>query len=581
MIGTVVANRYEVIRDKGGDGVFDTFQGREKSSGKDVFIRSVKPEVLGDSEFLAELGSVVASLRAVKHQGVERILAFERSDDQAVLVAEYFEGSSLENRLRRLANFSVPVAVKVAIEICEALGDLHKAGIVHGDISPQTIFTTQNEQVKLVSPGFWKAYSHSEKAARAKVRQMAPYLAPEVTAGSMPSELSDVYAVGVLLWQMLAGRVPYHGDSPASIAAKHASGDYPSLRTEIPAVPEALDKVIQKAMEKNPLHRYVTVQRLLSDLRTVQDALRFGRPLSWPLKHETGEVEETKVAPTLNAVDAEPKDEPDPKKKRKEKDVSDSLPLWLSGLVYLMSTLVLVIIGAWVFFNLQKPKTLVVPDLVGKSADIAREELQSMQLELRVLREQTSDTHPRGAIISLAPAAGAEIKEGSKVNAIVSSGSRFVDLPDFRGMELSEVRELIAELNLRLEQTDIEYVRDRELPKNFVLSQTPEPLLKVERYTRVKLTLSNGNERVRGSSNTNTPHQRIFELVMPDEVEGAVEVKVEVTDGRGRRTLYENNHFARDDISFDMTLYGDSALFRVFFDGELATTYSEDLEEEE
>lgn len=580
MIGSVLGGRYEVVREAESDGIFDGYKGFDKASGQDVYLRAVKAEVF-DADFAASLGDVVMSLDGIRHNGIERIHGIERSPDQAVLVSDYFEGASLETRLRRLAHLSVPLAVEMAIEVCEALAPLHAADIVHGDVSPKTVFVTKADSVKLTAPGFWKAYSHSEKAARMKVRDMSVYLAPEVSAGAMPSALSDIYAVGILLWQLIGGRPPYTGDSPVAVAAKHASQPYPSLRAVMPAVPEALDKLIEKATSKNPLHRYVSVQMLLHDLRQVQDALRFGRPLTWPLSKDSQELE-SKVAPELNALDAKPQDGPVGKQKRaKERDVSDALPVWLSSLVYVMSALILVVLGAWVFFNLQRPKSLTVPDLIGRSVDEARQELKEQDLKLREVERQASDQFAKDTIISLAPAPGEDVKQFSYIDAVVSSGSRFVELPDLRGRPLSEVRQMLNELDLKLEAQDIDYQRDRELPRDVVLEQLPEPLSKVERFTRIRLTLSNGNERVDGGSGRIEVRAQEFKMVVPTSLEGDVEVRVDVTDENGTRTIYEARHRGGDEILEEITIYGDSALFRVFFDGTLAKTETKSFVEEE
>jgi serine/threonine-protein kinase len=138
----------------------------------------------------------------------------------------------------------------------EAVSALHASGIVHGDISAKTVVATSADSIKVTVPGLWRAYGISSRAAVAALRAMSPYLAPEVTAGAMPTFQSDIYAMGVLLWQLLTGRLPYPGDTPSSVAVKHATAPYPSLRSVTNSVPMPLDKIVEKAMAKEPSARY-------------------------------------------------------------------------------------------------------------------------------------------------------------------------------------------------------------------------------------------------------------------------------------------------------------------------------------
>ncbi len=582
MIGTVVGGRYSLTKEAESDGVFLGFKGVDQTTNRDIFARMIRPEAEGDGGIVSTLTDIVANLKGVRHNGIEKVIGVFEEGEHFYLVSEAFEGISIESRLRKLANLSVPVAVGMAIEIAEALEIVHEADIVHGDISPRTVFSQANDKAKLVTVGFWKAYAYSNTAARVKAREMGPYLAPEVTAGSMPSVGSDIYAVGVLLWQMLAGRPPYSAESVSSLAAKHSSQEYPSVRSVVPAVPVALDKVIEKAMSKNPLHRYGSVRSLLDDLKIIQDGLRFGRPLAWPLRPDSGEEVQVKIAPELNVVDSELVEEEEvakKKKRRRDAEVSDSLPMWLSGLVYLSLTMMIIVVGVWIFFNIQKPKSQLMPDLIGKPVEEARKELEKMDVKLRIARLESSNEHPKDVIISLAPAPGENVKEHSYVEAVVSSGSRIVELPDFRGRSLDEVTQIIEGLSLKLEKADIEYVRDRELEKGMIVSQSPEPRTKVERLSSIKLKVSNGNERVSTDSASDRRTERDLVFTIPRSIEGTVSVRVEAEDARAKREIYSATHSGGDEIVEKFSAYGDSVQILIYFDDKLVTTQNKKISE--
>lgn len=575
MIGSMVAGRFQLMEEAGSDAVFDGFKARDRSAGKDVFVRVARSRGAGASDFASELQVVVGSLKGVSHGGLERVLGVYTEGGRVSVVSDYTPGSTLEARLKRLASVTVPVAVATGIELAGALSALHGAGLVHGDVSARAVLSTSSEGTKLLTPGFWRAYGRDPESAVGSHKQMAAYLAPEVTSGSMPSVQSDIYSLGVLLWQMLAGRLPYSAESPAGLAAKHANEAYPSLRAIVASVPAPLDEIIKKAMDKNPLRRYASAGEMLSDLKAVQDALRFGRKLKWPIAGPVSVEELSAVAPELNAVDPEAGAEAtacavDPKKAKvkKRREQTDGVPVWLAALTYIVTAMALLVVGGWLFFNTQQPKVLTVPNIVGLQVEEARKELQDMRLKLRESRRQVSDKFPEGAIIETDPAPGADIKEGTFLEAVVSKGSRFVEVPDFRGRTVEEARGLARSLNLEIVDTDIELVRDREAEAGRVVGQVPEARRKVERFTRMRLRVSNGNVRT-GTDRSAVRQSNRVQFEVPGTLEADVLVRVDVTDDDGTRTLFEQLMAPGDKVDERVRWTGTELIIRIFFDGEL------------
>lgn len=585
MIGQLIGGKYEIIEDIGSDSVFDLFKAKEKGTENFVFVRAIEGSKRRPDGFGDQVQQAVGRLKAVNHPGVERLISAHQETNGYYIVSEYTPGSLLEDRLKRLANLSVPAAVAMAIEICDAMSALHSAKIVHGDISTRTILSTSGEGAKLLLPGLWTAYGQDQDLALGMLKQMAPYLAPEVTSGGMPTPQSDIYALGVLLWQVLAGRTPYYGDTPSIISAKHESDPYPSLRMVAATVPNALDEIIKKCMDKNPLNRYLTAAALLNDLKAVQDALRFGRKITWPIVGPISTEEPSDVAPELNAVDGKPQDAAMTKKAKQEKrrqarEESDGLPIWIAILMYTVTAVFMLIIGGWIFFNSQKPRLLTVPDLTGKQVDVARTEIKPTGLMIRVAREQVSEAQPEGAIIETNPAPGESIRQGQRIEVTVSKGSKFVEMPDFRGRTIAEAKQLAAKLNLSISDTDIELVRDKELEQGLIVSQVPESRKKVERYTRVRLKVSNGDERVGGSRNSDAWHTNRVQFSVPGNLDQDVLVRIDVTDDQGTKTLFEELMAPGQQVDERVRWVGDELIIRIFFDGELIKQQTAKPEEE-
>lgn len=595
MIGKLLNNRFEILEKVDGTVVFDCYKALDKDTNKEVYLRVAQPEVT-NAEFSEALEEVIDVTSRIRGNGIEKTVGVYSFEGQPYIVCEYFAATTLDARLKKLSTLSVPVSVAFAIDLCDAIEPLHQEGIIHGDVSTKNILMTSDEGMKLVMPGYWRAYSKSEVAAKKVFREMSPYLAPEVTAGGMPTQASDIYAIGILLWRTLIGRFPYAGENAIATSTQHATQEYPSLKEINGSIPMPLDEVVKKALDKNPLKRYASVKALRADLQKIQDALRFGRPMTWPLildSEEAPELEE--VAPKLNAIDGKPeREEPIKEKsekiskkksssKKKNKKMSnrdDRVPAWLTGMFYVMTVLAILVVGAWISFNFKKPKKLAVPNIVGKQIEEARQELKEMDLKIREVRREQSDKYSAGEILVTAPAEGEDIYAGTYIECIVSSGSEFVEIPDFRGRDLSEVRELCRSLDLIIDDDDVSYVRDKDLEKGLVISHIPEAGKEVKRDTHIKLKLSNGDERVRTGTSSKRNYYRVS-FPIPGGLQHGVTVRIDMTDDRGTKTVYERDLDPGDEVSERFPGYGDRIIFRVFFDGELIDQITQEATEAE
>lgn len=570
MIGQLIANRYEILQETEPGLIWTLYKARDKVTGRFLALRFLNPEIAAEPGVLDEAKANVARISRIQHTALEKVLGFEESAGANFLVAEFNSGSSLEDRIKRLSSYSVPVAIGTIIEAAEALHALHSNDIIHGDLSARSIYATATEGVKVTIPGFWKAYGHSARAAVTVLRSISPYLAPEVSAGSMPTVESDIYALGVVLWQLLAGRLPYQGDSPATIAAKHNSAPYPSLRVITASVPVPLDEIVRKCMAKRPEDRYPDAQLLIDDLKTLLDALRFGRPLTWPLQPTPAAATQRVVAPDLNV--ANPKAKQSPKEsntdvpKQAEREYTDGLPAWINGLGYVVFLAVIMAIASWFYYSMNKPNTVVVPNMIGRPFAAAKKELESMNLNLRAVGEIESDKYPKGTIVTLRPAPGNETRAYQFVDAMISKGSRYVQVPTLRGKTLSEAKSLLERMELEMSQ-EFEYVADRDLDRDQVAGQVPAPGKKVTRYSKIKLLIANGDRT--GETYIGKWSNYKVSVPVPDGTD-PVTVSILKSDARSvDQEVYRQKHDPGELVVQTIKGYGDVVRFQIFIDGVL------------
>jgi hypothetical protein len=573
VIGRVLRIRYEVTQALGEGPVFSQYVAKDRVSGREVRLRTLRPLFAEEREFVDAIGEIVAKHAAIKHPGVERLTALDDDDGLPFVVSEYSESTSLTERIRRFAPFSVPVALSIGVSIGEALSAVHQAGIVHGDLGSHNVALTQSGDARIQLAGVWEAYSRSRSAGAMVLGSMAPYLAPEVSKGSMPTVASDIYALGVILFQLLTGRLPFLAEQPVAMAIKHSTEPVPSLRVLNASVPVALQDVVRKALAKEPEDRYSDVDAMVSDLRIIQDGLRFGKSVQVSAKDVGGDVSQP-VAPAMGAIRGKSAEG-----RRFAAADSEDVPLWLKMALVFFLSIVTFMIGGWVIFNLNKPRTLLVPDVRRLSVPEAETRLRPLGLKVRVIRRESNEQVRAGVILSTDPSPGSKVVEGFTIGAVVSLGSRTVEVPDVRGVTVDEARAMLDSLGLKLSDRIVEE-RDRSVEPGSVIMQLPEPRTRVERGSQVRVTIATRAEPSRGSDpNDNIKYLYLIRIRLSD-IDRRVLMRVDMTDSRGTKTVHDEEHEPGEQVEIAAEGFGAEVVFRIFYDGELVKQVTKRADEE-
>lgn len=577
MIGTILRIRYELVTELGTTPIFAVYKARDRVQGRDVLIRVFQEPFSHEPSFIQAMGQVVAKTHSIQHPQVERLIELDEHEGTSFLVSEFVAGQVLEDRLRKLAPFSPAVATATAVSILEALDGIHSEGLVHGDINSKNVWITPDGKARLMLPMLWESFHASRTAGMVSLPDMAPGLAPEVTEGAMPSVQSDLYAVGALLFELLIGRTPFSGDTPMAMAVKHTTAPVPSLRSQSAAIPQALEDVVKKLLAKSPSDRYLDTKSALADLRTLQDAMRFGKPVNFAPNYKPTagssksksvepEPEPQAVAPRLNNVEETQR----PVKKKRERR-PDGLPIFLVVLGYAAALAVVAVIGSFLYFNLNKPKQVTVPNLVGMSMNEASQMIEPSKLKLQIVRREVSEKYAEGVIMDVNPSPGRKVYENSSLSVIISTGSKFVTVPDLRGRTLDDAKMLLAQLGLEL-QEPVRTVTSRDLDPGTVKAQQPAARTKVERFTRVRLDVV-GERGSRASETPQVdPNQRFLytlRIRIPEQGSVPITVRVERLDAESRDTVHEQVHEPGEEFTVEAEAVGPEATFFIYFDGEL------------
>lgn len=585
MIGKLLKARYELVGLIQDGPIFATYSARDRIQGRDISIRVVKSPFSHEVEFVDRLAATVQKYAIVQSTSVERLSSVESEDGLPFILGDLTRGPSLADRIRKLAPFSIPVSVGTAISILHALDAVHRTGLVHGDLNPQNMAVMADGDVRLQLTGVWEAYSSSPTAGIIVLPGMAPYLAPEVSTGAMPSSSSDVYAVGILLYELISGRSPYRAETPLAMALQHSTVSTPSLRSISLAVPVVLDEIVKKAMAKNPLERYVSAADMLVDLRLLQDALRFGRSLSWPLRPDavqTGSGTSGRnpagrpqpVAPRMSAI-RRPEDPEVRESKRKERDV----PVWMLVAFSVALTLSLSFLGMWFFQNLSRTVWVPVPNIKNLSVTEATSLLRDSKLSLRIAKREANDKVEQDRILDVDPEPGQKVREGGLVNVTVSSGTRNVAVPELHGLTVDKAKALLGTLNLVLSDT-IERIPDPKLGVGLIIRSEPSATTRVERQTLIRVFVSSGpsGEGTNPSSPTGEGYIFTLHIKLRDDQKRTT-VRIDMADENGAHTIYEKIHDGGDD--FKVTTPGPlpKETFRIYYDGKLMKSVDQDTHE--
>lgn len=589
IVGEVVRVRYEITEELPSSAIFANYVARDRLHNTQVCLRFVKKPFSDEPEFVHVLCQVVEQTMQLDHPGIAKLYGIEEHDGKPFVICEFIRGSTLAERIRRLAPFSPSVACEIGIAIADALSYASERGIIHGDLCADHVIATLEGRTAVIDFGLWRCYGASQTAGAVVLSRMAPYLAPEVIEGGMPSQSSDVYALGVILFELLTGNFPFRGQTPAAILARHLSQPPPSVRAINPAIPPVLDAIVNKALAKNVVERYESSSQLLRDLRQLLDALRFGKKLTWPLEPEEGEEartvktyaekkEEQKRAQVVfsNVPKTSTKPESYPVAIRTTRlSEPDDVPFWLRAIVFAAAGAFVMFVIGWIIFNLTQRPIVEAPSLLGMPISQAKEQTKRLNLDVAELGSEYNERYPQpGTVIYQYPAAKTPMREGGIIQVRLSLGSRMVEVPDLRGLTVTEAKTRLEKIGLELDPITHQ-TPSRTISEGLIVSTDPAPHERVERGTEITVTVSSGEKKAERRRDVSELIENKFSLSFRvQESDEPVLVRVEMTDARGvEEVIFEEQRPGGSEIVLkDIPGYGKEATFRIYFNGFLDQT---------
>ena len=452
-IGKIFAGRYRIIKQIGRGGMADVYLAKDLIlDGEEVAVKVLRTNYQTDPIAVARFQREARAMADLDHPHIVRITDIGEEDGQQYLAMEYVAGLDLKRYIKEHYPLSNEEAVRIMGQILLAMRLAHAKGIVHRDLKPQNILLTPDGTAKVTDFGIAVAFAETSLTQTNSMLGSVHYLSPEQARGSKATIQSDIYAMGIIFFEMLTGHIPYDGDSAVTIALQHFQKPLPSVIAENPSVPQSLENVVIKATAKKLTDRYQTVSEMYVDLLS---SLSYNRRNEPKLVFEDTSKVDTKTLPkisqsTLTAIPkVQPKEESPQNQKPTQKATSKETvakPVkkrrFKARYLVLLASFILVL--ASLFWIVSKtPATVEIPNVAGQTVAEAKEKLKKANFEIGEEKSEASDTVEEGRVIRTDPDAGSSRKEGIKVNLIISSGQQSFKIGNYIGRNSTDV---IAEL---------------------------------------------------------------------------------------------------------------------------------------
>ncbi|MEG6586004.1 Stk1 family PASTA domain-containing Ser/Thr kinase [Dendrosporobacter sp. 1207_IL3150] len=480
MINRTLDDRYTILEHIGGGGMADVYRAHDKLLDRSVAVKVLRSQFTNDDEFVTRFRREAQAAARLSHPNIVNMYDVGLDEDTYYIVMEYISGETLKEKIQNAGPLPVELAIKIALEIAEALEHAHQNNLIHCDIKPHNILVTKSGRIKVTDFGIARAVTSATMTHTGTIIGSVHYFSPEQAKGSVIGAKSDIYSLGVVLYEMLTGVVPFTGETPVGIALKHLQEDPKPLRDINNTIPPLTEAVVLKAMAKEPEARFSNITEMIADLKLAQVYMRDDQT-----RRISREDFPTQILPRITTNDNDRNN--NNIDVIQEKVAGNQPKKWIWGLLALL--LLGFSIGAFLAFGkFWSTNEVAVPNVVGKQVDVAKTILAGQNL--RVTASETfNDKVPAGQVVSQYPEAGSTVKEQRTITIFVSKGGEVTVVPDLRGLNRRDAELQIKNAGLQIGRIDEQYA---DSPTDTVVSQNPRPPAQVNKNTPIDLVISKG-----------------------------------------------------------------------------------------
>lgn len=500
MLNKLICNRYKIISHLGTGGMATVWLAEDIILNRKVAVKTFNINS-DDEEAIKRFNREANAVTSLYHKNIVSIYDVQNEGNFYYLILEYVEGQTLKDYMSENPNIPIEKAINIMTQIASGLSEAHKNGIIHRDIKPQNILMTKDLTCKITDFGISRAYGDTTLTQTNQMLGTVYYLSPEQARGNVATAQSDIYSFGILMFELITGRIPFKGESPVAIALKHLREPLPEISKYRNDVPQSVKNIIKKATMKNPNERYISSKELKNDLETCLDADRINENSYFGfdnLENDNDSYQKTSIKNTsLDDEDNQnllrKQNQNDNIKKNEninKKRLSKKAKVSLSIII-----LLLIAILSYFSYNNYLKSNILVPDLKNMTVEEAEKKLKKLDLKLGEVTETPSDDVEENEIISSDPEAGKKVKKGTEINVKVSSGRNTISMPNYVGMTEEQVKKSVEDIGFK--NVTFEKSESDEYEEGKVMHQSIDAGEKVTpKKTNLIIKISTGSKAI-------------------------------------------------------------------------------------
>lgn len=485
--GQKINDRYQIIRMIGEGGMANVYLAYDTILERNVAVKILRGDLAEDEKFVRRFQREAISASSLTHPNIVEMYDVGEDDGKYFIVMEYVDGKTLKSLVKKRGRLSLPEVIDIMLQLTSAIACAHDSYIIHRDIKPQNVLVLDDGRVKITDFGISLALNSNELTQTNSVMGSVYYLPPEQANGSGATIKSDIYSLGILMYELLTGKLPFKGENAVEIAIKQMREPLPSVCSMRPEIPQSIENVLLKACAKNLKNRYNSVNEMREDIKTALNEDRLGEPRHVYVYPEQ-DLEETKKVPTLTRTSLNKQEQVEEEIKEEKKDKKINIALFVTiGLSILVA---LGFLFAFLIYPMvKKVPDVIIPDVSDMTIVNAEKKLKEYGLEVsKDIIEKSDEEIEKENVIRTEPRATSTVKKGSLVTLIVSTGPEGIKLEDYTGKNYLEVKGALESkgLHVIIEKKTVEDSEKYKDKENLVMEQMPkknETLMKGDTIT--------------------------------------------------------------------------------------------------
>ena len=487
--GQKINDRYQIIRSIGEGGMANVYLAHDTILDRDVAVKILRGDLADDEKFVRRFQREAIAASSLSHPNIVEMYDVGEDNGKYYIVMEYVEGKTLKSLIKKRGALTLPEVIDIMQQLTSAISCAHDSNIIHRDIKPQNVLIKEDGIVKITDFGIAMALNSNELTQTNSVMGSVHYLPPEQANGKGATLKSDIYSLGIVMFELLTGKLPFRGENAVEIAIKQMKNQIPSVCSLNENIPQSVENIILKACAKNPKNRYGTVKEMYADIETCLDEERQNEKRYVYPYSETEEIEDTKEVKTIKQVEKEEPTELDEIEENEEKN-SNKLLITLG--IIIAAIILGIVVMLIVMVKKPKVKEIEVPDVSNLNVAQAEARLKDSGFTINEEQEeQESDTIEEGYVIKTNPQSGVKRKKGTPITLVVSTGVGGVTLENYVGSNFYEIKGKLEAFGLVVNQEMKDVEKNEEAKENQILEQRPIAGTKLVEGDTVTLIIPN------------------------------------------------------------------------------------------